>query len=435
MRFVFPALFSLLTAASAHAQAQLETPDLLSGANIRRELDEPSQMVQAQPPAPAPAPAVEQAPVIQPPAKPTKQSKKNSKNVPQAPAVTGAEPTQQQPATGQQPAAQGQTGQQSAAPQQAAKPAAPPPPPPPPAELPAYTGPMKNSEVRLTEFTWGADGRYKILLTLDGKGLQYRGDLRANSKTEFVKDRVKIGIRHYPQDFLILAVSVDSDDFAHVFLIEASGSAKDNPFRILNSSSIRARRVAVIEDMEEIMSAFKKVAGFDTALAMRKTADYFSQKKNVKAHDLMAALEREEPELKVLAKPKTNGTNDQGIVSPELPSKVAQTPAPTRDPNDPMDIRPGGAIPSPDDDYRDPQQQAWLRAQRQRQRNQGQIVGYDAYGRPIFQGQQQQYGQGQMQYDPNTGGYYRRQYQTPGYPQQQYPGQQQPGYYRQNPFF
>lgn len=296
---------------------------------------------------------------------------------------------------------------------------------------------MKNSDVRLTDFTWGADGRYKILLTLDGKGLQYRGDLRANSKTEFVKDRVKIGIRHFPQDFLILAVSVDSDDFAHVFLIEASGSSKDNPFRILNANSIRARRVGVIEDMEDIMSAFKKVAGFDTALAMRKTADYFSQKKDIKAHDLMAALEREEPELKVLAKPKGSGVNDQGIVSPELPPKVAQTPAPTRDPNDPINIRPGGAIPSPDDDYVDPAQQAWLRQQRQRQRQQqGVFAGYDAYGRPIYQNQP---GQGQMQYDPRTGGYYRRQYQTPGYgyPQQQYPGyqQQHPGYYGQNPLF
>jgi hypothetical protein len=276
--------------------------------------------------------------------------------------------------------------------------------------LPANPGPQVNSKISLESFTWGADSRYRIQLYFDGKGLQFRGDLRADSRTEFTKDRLTIAIRHFPQDFLILAVSVDNDMYAHVFLIEASGASKENPFRILNSNSIRAHKEAVMDEMEAMIAGFKKVSGFDVAQSMRKMAEYFAQNPNKKAKDLFDSVEKEEAFVKVLAKPKGSGS-DNGIVTP----------------GQALDLRPN---------VEDPQQQqrARMKAERERQqraqRQQQDIVGYDVYGRPIYSRQQGQVDRRQYQ-TPN----YRQGYPQQGYPQPQQPQQPPPGYYRQNPFF
>jgi hypothetical protein len=386
VRLVLSALIGLLWTLQAQSQ-ELDSPDLLATANIPRlnqtEVHEKSSE-------PVTTPQIAQAPAAQ-----TAQV-----SPPSAKSIPAKQPAQ-----------------------------APVPPPPPP---PVNPGPQVNSKVSLENFTWGADSRYRIQLYVDGKGLQFRGDLRADSRTEFTKDRLTIGIRHFPQDFLILAVSVDNDMYAHVFLIEASGASKENPFRILNSRSIRAHKEGVMDEMEGMIAAFKKVSGFDVAQAMRKTAEYFAQNPNKKAKDLFDSIEKEEAFVKVLAKPKTTG-GDNGIVTPE----VAQSPAQTRRPGQALDLRPNVAPPAPDDDAQDSPQQAWQKQQRARakaerdrqqraQRQQQAITGYDVYGRPIYGNQQG----GQI--DPGTGGYYRRQYQTPNYPQPQQPP---PGYYRQNPYF
>jgi hypothetical protein len=342
VRFVLSALIGLLWALQAQSQ-ELDSPDLLATANIPRlnQTDVPAPETVTAPPQTAQVPA--QA----------------------APAVPAQKPPVQMPAQ------------------------------------PVNPGPQVDSKVSLENFTWGADSRYRIQLYFDGKGLQFRGDLRADSRTEFTKDRLTIAIRHFPQDFLILTVAVDNDMYAHVFLIEASGASKENPFRILNSRSIRAHKEGVMDEMEGMIAGFKKVSGFDVAQSMRKMAEYFSQNPNKKAKDLFDSIEKEEAFVKVLAKPVITGRNND---------QLAQRPAP----------------PPPDNDFQDPQQQAWIKQQRaarvraERERQQ----------------RQQWQQQGQMVYDPNTGGYYRRQYQTPNY-QQGYPQQQPPppGYYRQDPFF
>jgi hypothetical protein len=318
VRFVLSALMGLLWALQAQSQ-ELDSPDLLATANIPR-LNQTDAPQSAQVPA-QPAPAVPTEKPAPPPVKP--------------PVQTPAQPLN--------------------------------------------PGPQVDSKVSLENFTWGADSRYRIQLYFDGKGLQFRGDLRADSRTEFTKDRLTIAIRHFPQDFFILTVAVDNDMYAHVFLIEASGASKENPFRILNSRSIRAHKEGVMDEMEGVIAGFKKVSGFDVAQSMRKMAEYFSQNPNKKAKDLFDSIEKEEAFVKVLAKPVITGRNND---------QAAPRPAP----------------PAP--------------AERERQQRQ----------------QRQQ--QGQMVYDPNTGGYYRRQYPAPNY-QQGYPQQQPPppGYYRQNPFF
>jgi hypothetical protein len=354
VRLVLSALIGLLWTLQAQSQ-ELDSPDLLATANIPRlnQTEVPEKPEAAVKPAP---PA--QAPAAQLPAK-------------TAPA--------------KQPA-------------QAATP-------PPPAQ-PVNPGPQVNSKVSLENFTWGADSRYRIQLYVDGKGLQFRGDLRADSRAEFTKDRLTIAIRHFPQDFLILTVSVDNDMYAHVFLIEASGASKENPFRILNSRSIRAHKEGVMDEMEGIITGFKKVSGFDVAQSMRKMAEYFDQNPNKKAKDLFDSIEKEEAFVKVLAKPRNTGSGSQVVQSPAA-----------------LDLRPNTAPPSPDANFQDPQQQEWLRQQRAR-------VKTDRDNQQRRQRQQQ----GGLVYDPNSGGYYRRQYQSPNY-QQGYPQQPPPNYYRQEPFF
>jgi hypothetical protein len=366
VRLVLSALIGLLWTLQVQSQ-ELDSPDLLATANIPRLNAEPEAPVSA---AEKPAPPA-QEPVTQPSTK-TAAVKQST---------------------------------------QAATPTTPPPP-----VQPVNPGPQVNSKVSLENFAWGADSRYRIQLYVDGKGLQFRGDLRADSRTEFTKDRLTIAIRHFPQDFLILTVSVDNDMYAHVFLIEASGASKENPFRILNSRSIRAHKEGVMDEMEGIITGFKKVSGFDVAQSMRKMAEYFDQNPNKKAKDLFDSIEKEEAFVKVLAKPKAAGGGN-GVVTPE----VAQSPAQTRRPGQALDLRPNTAPPAPDDNFQDPQQQEWLRQQRAR-------VKADR------DRQQRRQQQGSLVYDPNTGGYYRRQYQSPNY-QQGYPQQPPPNYYRQDPFF
>ncbi len=297
-----------------------------------------------------------------------------------------------------------------------------------------------HAQVTLQDFNWGADARFNVKIVQGNQLVTLRGELRDNSKIQIKKDLMTVDIRHYQQGFLLLAVSLENEELAYVFLIEGFAS----PFTVMNSRPIRARKLNVMAELEGEIDAFKKVSGFDVAQAMRKMAEYFAQNPTKKINDLYDALERDEAFVKILAKPKnTAGTNDQGVSQPAMPPKVAQGAAPVRGPGEPLDLnaRPSDPPPGMDDDDQDP----WVRQQRartaadarrqrelMRQRQQQQV---DAYGRPLYpdypqDGSRGYYGnrrpppQGQMQYDPSTGGYYRRPIQQPQRPY--YDGYNQP---------
>lgn len=280
--------------------------------------------------------------------------------------------------------------------------------------------------VSVQDFHWGADGRFNVKITANNQTIQFRGDLRDNSKSQpVVKNQTMIVLRHFQQGFLVLVVSGENDEIANVFLIEGFAS----PFIIMNSRPIQARKlvgaspedaaIGVVTEVEGLLEGFKVVAGFDTAQAMRKMTEYFIQNPNKNTKDLLGSIEREEASVKVMAKPRGSSNNDQGIVQPHMPSEVAQ---------------------SGQEGVQDPQHASWLaqekarlRAERERRareivpRQQPVITGYDMFGRPVYA-------------QRNVGGYYPSQ-QQPQYPPQPDPWRQQQNQQQQNrpgffsPFF